>query len=191
MSQLNFQDSLASTNGFAGAPYVSRQSSTPSRTQSAPFISTLTSPPKNTAPIPKKNSANSIKNNNYTPTSVVISNGALYRGGAVTRSPDFHAIVPTSPPQQVYKHSIVGTGESCRSSSKPSGQRYVALHDYTARVEDDLSMSKGQQFYIVDRSQGYWWYAKCTQTGRTGYVPFNYLAPATSLESNEYVFYAP
>ncbi|VDK33421.1 unnamed protein product [Taenia asiatica] len=66
--------------------------------------------------------------------------------------------------------------------------KYVALHDYAARVEDDLSMLKGQHFYIMDRSQGYWWYAKCTDTGKMGYVPFNYLAPIASLESNEWHF---
>lgn len=63
--------------------------------------------------------------------------------------------------------------------------RFVALHDYAARVEDDLSMTKGQEFEIFDRSQGYWWYAKCLATGNLGYVPFNYLAPVKSLESNE------
>ncbi|VDM03145.1 unnamed protein product [Schistocephalus solidus] len=67
----------------------------------------------------------------------------------------------------------------------PWEQRFVALHDYTARVEDDLSMTKGQQFCIIDRSQGYWWYAKCISSGLMGYVPYNYLAPVTSLESNE------
>ncbi|BHF74483.1 tyrosine-protein kinase [Sparganum proliferum] len=70
----------------------------------------------------------------------------------------------------------------------PWEQRFVALHDYTARVEDDLSMTKGQQFCIIDRSQGYWWYAKCISTGLMGYVPYNYLAPVTSLESNEWYF---
>ncbi|KAM7536864.1 hypothetical protein Aperf_G00000086243 [Anoplocephala perfoliata] len=75
-------------------------------------------------------------------------------------------------------------GDICRRWS----QKFVALHDYTARVEDDLSMLKGQHFYIIDRSQGYWWYAKCATTGKVGYVPFNYLAPVSSLESNEWHF---
>lgn len=86
------------------------------------------------------------------------------------------AVAPSVAP----RHS---TGDTYRRWS----QKYVALHDYAARVEDDLSMLKGQHFYIMDRSQGYWWYAKCTDTGKMGYVPFNYLAPIASLESNEYV----
>ncbi|VDM35217.1 unnamed protein product [Hydatigera taeniaeformis] len=87
------------------------------------------------------------------------------------------AVVPPIAP----RHS---TGDTYRRWN----QKYVALHDYAARVEDDLSMLKGQHFYIMDRSQGYWWYAKCTDTGKMGYVPFNYLAPIASLESNEWHF---
>ncbi|KAM3171942.1 hypothetical protein ACTXT7_015575 [Hymenolepis weldensis] len=78
--------------------------------------------------------------------------------------------------------------QSSADTYRRKSQKYVALHDYTARVEDDLSMLKGQHFYIIDRSQGYWWYAKCAVTGKVGYVPFNYLAPVTSLESNEWHF---
>ncbi|VDO06045.1 unnamed protein product [Rodentolepis nana] len=78
--------------------------------------------------------------------------------------------------------------QSSADTYRRRSQKYVALHDYTARVEDDLSMLKGQHFYIIDRSQGYWWYVKCGVTGKVGYVPFNYLAPVTSLESNEWHF---
>ncbi|KAH9281309.1 Tyrosine-protein kinase Src42A [Echinococcus granulosus] len=101
---------------------------------------------------------------------------------SLPRPPDASSVgaVAAAPPV-ASRHS---TGDTYRRWS----QKYVALHDYTARVEDDLSILKGQHFYVIDRSQGYWWYAKCAATGKMGYVPFNYLAPITSLESNEWHF---
>ncbi|VDK86288.1 unnamed protein product [Dibothriocephalus latus] len=103
-------------------------------------------------------------------------------------NPAVHPKHSVSTPKQ-FSTGIYQQRRSASTTMLPTGtpweQRFVALHDYTARVEDDLSMTKGQQFCILDRSQGYWWYAKCISTGLMGYVPYNYLAPLTSLESNE------
>ncbi|CAL8080936.1 unnamed protein product [Calicophoron daubneyi] len=65
---------------------------------------------------------------------------------------------------------------------------FVALHDYVKRVDDDLGMTKGQIFRILDQSHSDWWYAECILTGQRGYVPKNHLAAVTSLESNEWYF---
>ncbi|KAA0196801.1 Tyrosine-protein kinase FRK, partial [Fasciolopsis buskii] len=86
--------------------------------------------------------------------------------------------------------TTVNTATATTSSVAPSGSEnlYVALHDYVKRVDDDLNMTKGQTFRILDRSHCDWWYAECTTTGQRGYVPKNHLARVTSLESNEWYF---
>ncbi|KAH8868608.1 Tyrosine-protein kinase Src42A [Schistosoma japonicum] len=74
------------------------------------------------------------------------------------------------------------------SSQLPTEGQFVALHDYVKRVDDDLNMTKGQIFNILDNSHCDWWYAECVSTGNRGYVPKNHLAAVTSLESNEWYF---
>lgn len=124
-------------------------------------------------------SAPSALNTVQVPSNSIVS--AVPAGSQAT--PTSRACVLASSTPDV--SSQVVTYHRSYDTYRPWSQKYVALHDYAARVEDDLSMVKGQQFYVMDRSQGYWWYAKCVATGKTGYVPFNYLAPVTSLESNE------
>ncbi|CAH8432373.1 unnamed protein product [Schistosoma mattheei] len=73
------------------------------------------------------------------------------------------------------------------NSISKEGQ-FVALHDYVKRVDDDLNMTKGQIFNMLDNSDCDWWYAGCVSTDSRGYVPKNHLAAVTSLESNEWYF---
>nr|1AVZ_C Chain C, FYN TYROSINE KINASE [Homo sapiens]5ZAU_A Chain A, Tyrosine-protein kinase Fyn [Homo sapiens] len=54
---------------------------------------------------------------------------------------------------------------------------FVALYDYEARTEDDLSFHKGEKFQILNSSEGDWWEARSLTTGETGYIPSNYVAP--------------
>ncbi|OON19988.1 SH3 domain protein, partial [Opisthorchis viverrini] len=70
----------------------------------------------------------------------------------------------------------------------PTDGYFVALHDYMKRVDDDLSMVKGQTFRVLDQSHCDWWYVECSSTGHRGYVPKNHLAAVTSIESNEWYF---
>ncbi|CAH8432647.1 unnamed protein product [Schistosoma bovis] len=67
-------------------------------------------------------------------------------------------------------------------------RQFVVLHDYVKRVDDDLNMTKGQIFNILDNSDCDWWYAGCVSTDSRGYVPKNHLAAVTSLYSNERYF---
>jgi hypothetical protein len=38
---------------------------------------------------------------------------------------------------------------------------------------------------IINNKDGGWWQAKSLTSGETGYVPSNYIAPATSLQTEE------
>uniref|UniRef100_A0A4W5N4X7 non-specific protein-tyrosine kinase n=1 Tax=Hucho hucho TaxID=62062 RepID=A0A4W5N4X7_9TELE len=50
---------------------------------------------------------------------------------------------------------------------------FVALYDYEARTEDDLSFRKGEKFQIINSTEGDWWDARSLTTGGNGYIPMN------------------
>ncbi|XP_047674890.1 tyrosine-protein kinase fynb isoform X1 [Tachysurus fulvidraco] len=65
---------------------------------------------------------------------------------------------------------------------------FVALYDYEARAEDDLSFSKGEKFQIINSTEGDWWEARSISTGRSGYIPSNYVAPVDSIQAEDWYF---
>ncbi|KAG7274955.1 hypothetical protein CRUP_033627 [Coryphaenoides rupestris] len=65
---------------------------------------------------------------------------------------------------------------------------FVALYDYEARTADDLSFTKGDRFQIINNTEGDWWEARSINTGQKGYIPSNYVAPADSIQAEEWYF---
>ncbi|XP_041090078.1 proto-oncogene tyrosine-protein kinase Yrk-like isoform X3 [Polyodon spathula] len=65
---------------------------------------------------------------------------------------------------------------------------FLALYEYDARTEDDLSFRKGEKFHIINNVEGDWWEARSLDTGRTGYIPSNYVAPVDSIQAEEWYF---
>ncbi|XP_028594528.1 tyrosine-protein kinase Fgr isoform X3 [Podarcis muralis] len=65
---------------------------------------------------------------------------------------------------------------------------FVALYDYEARTEDDLTFKKGEKFHIINNMEGDWWEARSLNTGATGYIPSNYVAPVDSIQAEEWYF---
>ncbi|XP_060113491.1 proto-oncogene tyrosine-protein kinase Yrk isoform X3 [Heteronotia binoei] len=65
---------------------------------------------------------------------------------------------------------------------------FVALYDYDARTEDDLTFMKGEKFHIINNTEGDWWEARSLSTGTTGYIPSNYVAPVDSIQAEEWYF---
>lgn len=79
-------------------------------------------------------------------------------------------------PQHQQSQSSMTTGVS------PS-KLFIALYDYEARTDEDLSFKKGNQLEILNDTQGDWWFARSLVTGLQGYIPSNYIAKSKSLES--------
>ncbi|XP_063651613.1 tyrosine-protein kinase Yes isoform X2 [Pan troglodytes] len=78
-------------------------------------------------------------------------------------------------------------------SSYPAGLTggvtiFVALYDYEARTTEDLSFKKGERFQIINNTEGDWWEARSIATGKNGYIPSNYVAPADSIQAEEWYF---
>jgi len=71
----------------------------------------------------------------------------------------------------------------------PSGQNllgskiFVALYDYDARTDEDLSFKKGEHLEILNDTQGDWWFARSKATKLEGYIPSNYVAKLKSIEA--------
>ncbi|KAK6056838.1 SH3 domain protein [Cooperia oncophora] len=66
--------------------------------------------------------------------------------------------------------------EMPRPKTPPSAQPnnypcFVALFEYEARTDDDLSFKKDEVLEILNDTQGDWWFARHKTTGKTGYIP--------------------
>uniref|UniRef100_A0A3Q1F9H1 Tyrosine-protein kinase n=1 Tax=Acanthochromis polyacanthus TaxID=80966 RepID=A0A3Q1F9H1_9TELE len=72
-----------------------------------------------------------------------------------------------------------------------TGDNYVALYDYSARTDQDLSFNAGDRLEALDKSQGDWWYAKALtgiSASKKGYIPANYVAPVESINAEPWYF---
>lgn len=63
---------------------------------------------------------------------------------------------------------------------------YIALYDYDARTQEDLSFKKGEILEVNKEDlENDWWRARSRETGVEGFIPSNYVAPQLSLEAEE------
>ncbi|NP_001384267.1 proto-oncogene tyrosine-protein kinase Yrk isoform 3 [Gallus gallus] len=112
--------------------------------------------------------------------------------GAFTHIPDFnnfHAAA-VSPPVPFSGPGFYPCNTLQAHSSITGGgvTLFIALYDYEARTEDDLSFQKGEKFHIINNTEGDWWEARSLSSGATGYIPSNYVAPVDSIQAEEWYF---
>ena len=63
---------------------------------------------------------------------------------------------------------------------------FVALFDYEARTNDDLSFQKGDFLEVKEEDRTFdWWMATSRKTNQSGYIPNNYVAEVKTLEAEE------
>ncbi|TKR59277.1 hypothetical protein L596_028973 [Steinernema carpocapsae] len=76
-----------------------------------------------------------------------------------------------------------------QQQAAPSGAPvFVALFDYDARTDEDLSFKKNELLEVLNGMQGDWWYARSKSTGKTGYIPSNYVAKEKSIDAQPWYF---
>ena len=94
-------------------------------------------------------------------------------------------------------HSHTSHGSKGSGSHSSTERIFVALYDYAARTDADLSFRRGDKMEILDRSGGGWWMAKHMdpqailsrgEIRDRGYVPSNFIAKYRSLESYDWYF---
>ncbi|XP_077442982.1 tyrosine-protein kinase FRK [Stigmatopora argus] len=69
--------------------------------------------------------------------------------------------------------------------------RFVALYDYSARTEEDLSFNAGDILEALNKNGGDWWLAQAhtgISTSKKGYIPANYVAPVESIDAEPWYF---
>ncbi|XP_031630743.1 tyrosine-protein kinase Src42A isoform X2 [Contarinia nasturtii] len=71
---------------------------------------------------------------------------------------------------------------------QPNSKIFVALYDYDARTDEDLSFRKGEHLEILNDTQGDWWLARSKKTRQEGYIPSNYVAKLKSIEAEPWYF---
>ncbi|KAL0820591.1 hypothetical protein ABMA28_006434 [Loxostege sticticalis] len=91
----------------------------------------------------------------------------------------FQTPVPTPPPDPI--RSTVN--QSTDTNEVPPTRIFVALYDYDARTDEDLSFRKGEHLEILNDTQGDWWLARSKKTKQEGYIPSNYVARLQSIEA--------
>ncbi|CAH0713260.1 unnamed protein product, partial [Brenthis ino] len=91
----------------------------------------------------------------------------------------FQTPVPTPPPDPI--RSTVNQGPD--TNEVPPTRIFVALYDYDARTDEDLSFRKGEHLEILNDTQGDWWLARSKKTKQEGYIPSNYVARLQSIEA--------
>lgn len=83
------------------------------------------------------------------------------------------------PTQNVNKtNASHGETTNCKpqlSTNKHLNKIVIALYNYFANDEGDLSFRKGDRLQIVDDSDPDWWLAKHLSTNQKGYIPMNYV----------------
>jgi len=109
-------------------------------------------------------------------------------------TPSSDPFSPNPPPPIGLNNSVLSGGppngfNRPMASPAPTGATvFVALYDYDARIDEDLSFKKGERLQIINTSDGDWWYARSLQTNREGYIPSTYVAPEKSYEAEDWYF---
>ena len=88
------------------------------------------------------------------------------------------ALQPIPPPSSKKEEIPKPISNDCRV--------FVALYDYEARTDEDLFIQKGE-FLEVKREHWKfdWCLATSRWTGKSGYIPSNYVAEVGTLEAEE------
>ena len=60
---------------------------------------------------------------------------------------------------------------------------HVAKFDFEAPSARDMNFKSGTKMFIIDKSEGNWWYARNLETLEEGYVPSNYISEGESLKN--------
>ena len=57
---------------------------------------------------------------------------------------------------------------------------YVAKFDFKGKKNGDLTLMTGDLLYVMKVEGTEWWCAQSCKTGKTGYIPSNYVTPHKS-----------
>lgn len=70
-------------------------------------------------------------------------------------------------------------------NTNPGPKIVVALYNFLAIEEGDISLFKNEDYEVIDDSKMHWWYVK-NKHGECGYIPSNYVQEKASVGLNKY-----
>ncbi|XP_014858868.1 PREDICTED: proto-oncogene tyrosine-protein kinase Src-like isoform X1 [Poecilia mexicana] len=119
--------------------------------------------------------------------------GSLHHNSAQqSATPNRSPIVDTDSQLVTNNAGLVLFGGVDNNRITPTGvTTFVALYDYESRTETDLSFKKGERLQILNNTrkincrEGDWWLANSLTTGKSGYIPSNYVAPSDSIQAED------
>ncbi|CAB3359411.1 Hypothetical predicted protein [Cloeon dipterum] len=76
--------------------------------------------------------------------------------------------------------------ENLLAQEEDDPQLFVALYDFQAGGENQLSLKKGEQVRILSYNKSGEWCEAHSTAGQVGWVPSNYVSPANSLEKHSW-----
>ena len=76
------------------------------------------------------------------------------------------------------------TAGQVSAAQKYSNKIVIALYNYFANDEGDLSFRKGERLQIIDDTDPDWWLAKHLTSNQKGYIPMNYVV-SEAIETEE------
>ncbi|XP_019888758.1 tyrosine-protein kinase Abl isoform X2 [Ooceraea biroi] len=111
--------------------------------------------------------------------------------------PSGSSIQSISQQANVQQHSSVSSGlleaanrwtskENLLAQEEDDPQLFVALYDFQAGGENQLSLKKGEQVRILSYNKSGEWCEAHSSTGQVGWVPSNYVTPVNSLEKHSW-----
>ena len=103
-----------------------------------------------------------------------------YKGQFKQDAPDqpYRPQVPQQqqpPPTQVAAAPPVAAPPAPAPAPPPSGPKYVAIYDYSAADEDEVSFQEGDVIIDVERIDEGWMTGRVERTGEHGMLPANYV----------------
>eukprot|EP00048_Salpingoeca_helianthica_P011850 m.171858 g.171858 ORF g.171858 m.171858 type:complete len:528 (+) comp15292_c1_seq2:127-1710(+) len=135
-------------------------------------------PEKTTAtPLNNLSKPNNYQQNSQQQHGSSFSNDAHHSSSQSSRPGAHSALSMPAPPPPVQSPPPPPTN---------SDNLYVALYDYNARAEDDLTFKKGDNLIVLNQSDGDWWQAQHTVSGRKGFIPSNYVAKVQSIHAEDW-----
>ncbi|XP_076752139.1 tyrosine-protein kinase Abl isoform X1 [Xylocopa sonorina] len=112
--------------------------------------------------------------------------------------PNGSSIQPISQQLNIQQHTGVSSAglleaanrwtskENLLAQEEDDPQLFVALYDFQAGGENQLSLKKGEQVRILSYNKSGEWCEAHSSTGQVGWVPSNYVTPVNSLEKHSW-----
>ena len=92
---------------------------------------------------------------------------------------------PASAASSLQTRTLPNAPQGLNPAVQQKANIFIGLYDYDARTAEDLSFAKGELLEVLNNADGDWWQAKSTVTGKTGYIPSNYVARDDSIKACE------